>query len=216
MKIISCADCGNSFEGHRLAKTPRCPSCRIEYWNYKMRQGFKHRTDRRNAEGLCIVCGKEPQFHSSKLCSFHWVKNIVTTSLKLPKDKIDSACMILLEKLKGQDFKCFYTNLPLIPGLDASIEHILPRSTHPTEAHKLDNLVWIHREVNRMRGNLPFEEFIRFATLCANSSTLQTLSEIGAHPGLQCAQNNTLCAHSSPLAHTMIEFAQIQSENRNL
>lgn len=68
---------------------------------------------------------------------------------------------VLIELFKKQEGKCFYTNEPIMIGVNASIDHIKPRSKNKELAQCSDNLVWAHREVNSMKSDMDVMSFLR-------------------------------------------------------
>jgi len=66
----------------------------------------------------------------------------------------------LLQKLESTDFRCFYTGVPLVPGINACVDHLHSRSQHPDKLSDLDNLVWCDKWINRMKGHMSYQEFI--------------------------------------------------------
>lgn len=184
MRTNVCLDCHQPFESKR--KRSRCDFCSTEHHKKGLREYQRRKRANRVINQFCIQCGADETFYFSSYCREHWISNLVRSSLRPPKDQIESICQTLLSKLEAQKYQCFYTGLTLTPGLNASIEHIKPRSTSPELILDLDNICWVRTEVNRMRSNLPFDEFLRLTELCANSESLRTLAED------QCAPSSSL------------------------
>jgi 5-methylcytosine-specific restriction endonuclease McrA len=57
-----------------------------------------------------------------------------------------------------QDGKCVYTGVPLIPGVNASIDHKTPTARGGTKT--LDNLQWITNDINHTKGAMCHEDFV--------------------------------------------------------
>ena len=66
----------------------------------------------------------------------------------------------LLQKLESSDFRCFYTGVPLVPGINACVDHLHSRSLYPDKLSDLANLVWCDKWINRMKGHMSYQEFI--------------------------------------------------------
>lgn len=63
----------------------------------------------------------------------------------------------LLDLLEGQDQKCAYSGIPLTPE-SAVVDHIIPYSKGGTD--KIENLQWLHRDVNAMKGSFTEDDFL--------------------------------------------------------
>lgn len=63
----------------------------------------------------------------------------------------------LMKLLKSQDYRCALTGEKLTPNT-AELDHKIPKSKGGSDS--IDNLQWIDREVNRMKGRLSDDEFI--------------------------------------------------------
>jgi 5-methylcytosine-specific restriction endonuclease McrA len=71
--------------------------------------------------------------------------------------------MLLFE----QKFKCAYTGLSLVLGVNASIDHIIPVSKGGS--HDLSNLQWVDLRINKFRSNQSDAEFRAFLDLIFES-----------------------------------------------
>ena len=120
-------------------------------------------------EGQCSSC-KESRLSTSRYCLKHWLWQILA-SFKLKKEDIEDLIPGLILKLEKSEYSCFYTGLPLVPGLNASLDHRLPQSKGGT--HSLSNLEWVHFSINRMKQNLSEKEFInRSAAILVEMNSL--------------------------------------------
>jgi hypothetical protein len=59
----------------------------------------------------------------------------------------------------------------LIPGTNASIDHIKPRNTHPELEFDILNMKWCDLTVNKAKQNLSNEQFIKMCKEVVNHST---------------------------------------------
>tara|TARA_Y100000034_G_scaffold114980_1_gene151676 strand:+ start:223 stop:489 length:267 start_codon:yes stop_codon:yes gene_type:complete len=62
---------------------------------------------------------------------------------------------LLYEEQMG---KCNYSGLPITLGIDACIDHVVPRASNGND--NIDNLHWTHKKVNQMKGNMSEKEFL--------------------------------------------------------
>lgn len=142
-----------------------CPKCNIEkpcsdFYNRsnspkihswcKQCSSQKSRETRRSRKilGVCRQCGHD-RLKGSSVCLYHFVCSIF--------QKHDSLVLELINKLKEQNYTCLYSNTLLLPGINASIDHIVPRSKGGS--NDISNLVWVDSSVNRMKANLDLEQF---------------------------------------------------------
>jgi 5-methylcytosine-specific restriction endonuclease McrA len=65
--------------------------------------------------------------------------------------------------MNSWDGKCFYTGLPIELGSTAGLDHKLPVSRAatlgPDRVFHPDNLVWCHKSVNMLKGDMTADEF---------------------------------------------------------
>ncbi len=85
----------------------------------------------------------------------------------LPKKRTTSKKNVLLDLIEKQQYKCALTGIELTPDI-AEIDHITPTSQGGT--NDVDNLQWLHREVNRMKGSLDQARFVELCKLVAANS----------------------------------------------
>ena len=125
-----------------------------EYNNYRndwRKQQFQ--------KGLCRVC-KEPHLPNQKTCYKHYLSDMARKHLGSTKYWED-----LDELFKKQDGKCAISGIPLQIGVNASIDHIKPLSKHPETKNQLTNLQWVESNINRMKSDMEFENFINLISI---------------------------------------------------
>lgn len=64
-----------------------------------------------------------------------------------------------------QEGRCAYTNWPLLHGLDASLDRI-----DSALGYTVDNVQWVHRDINRMKSDFTEKDFLRFCKAVAKQS----------------------------------------------
>ena len=125
-----------------------------EYNNYRndwRKQQFQ--------KGLCKVCN-EPHLPNQKTCYKHYLSEMARNHLGSTKYWED-----LDELFKKQDGKCAISGIPLQIGVNASIDHIKPLSKHPETKNQLTNLQWVESNINRMKLDMEFEDFINLISI---------------------------------------------------
>lgn len=64
----------------------------------------------------------------------------------------------LMELFEKQEYRCALSGIPLTPQ-DCSCDHIVPVSSGGTDL--VDNLQWVSPQVNKAKGSMTNEDFIR-------------------------------------------------------
>jgi 5-methylcytosine-specific restriction endonuclease McrA len=64
----------------------------------------------------------------------------------------------LVELAERQGYRCALSGLELTTS-NSDLDHIVPVGSGGT--HSIENLQWVHRSINRMRGTLDINEFVR-------------------------------------------------------
>lgn len=114
------------------------------------RRSSHEREVRKGLQGICIKC-KAFKMKNSRFCEICWVKSLVNKKQPLSNQ--------LQEKLHTQNFKCFYTGVQITPGINASLDHVIPECQQGKD--ELDNLVWCDLRINDMKTAFTFEQFIK-------------------------------------------------------
>lgn len=122
-------------------------------------QRIREKADLRKSRSECRGCGRPSKVAFCRICT---LKRIASNNLK---DRSRAKEIGLL--LHKQGHRCAYTGLPLILGINASIDHIVPRSQGGT--NEITNLQWVDTRINRMRGTMADAEFKVFLVRLAQS-----------------------------------------------
>ena len=101
----------------------------------------------------CVSCTK-PKLKNNNHCLYHWAECLVRKQFRDRNHKINFPDLKIfvnkiLGKLSNQNFRCAYSNLVLIPGVNCSLEH--KESYSKNKDNSLDNLVWINSHLNRLK-----------------------------------------------------------------
>lgn len=75
------------------------------------------------------------------------------------KQKVNQPFLVKL--IEKQGYRCAISGVELTPEL-ASLDHIVPVSKGGE--HAVDNVIWVHAEINRMKGQLSMDEFVSFCS----------------------------------------------------
>jgi hypothetical protein len=152
-----CFSCGDMRDSTRI----NCPKCR-----QKQGQAAIKRRIVRHTNGLCVICG-DVSVIGARRCKKHWFQSIASSNLKTTR--FASALEDLFLSQGGQ---CAYTNKKLTPGINASLDHKIPKSRGGT--NELSNLQWIDEQINRMKNDMTHEEFIAFCIMIAKQAPMAT------------------------------------------
>jgi hypothetical protein len=131
-----------------------CEVCAI-----KNKASFEKTRQRRIEAGECYQCGGIPTLgEGNGLCIDCWYKKKATDNLGSP-----SRWQELKDKLESQNFTCPYTGKKLIPGTNASVDHIFPSSTNPELEFEISNVEWVDTQFNRIKSDLNPDQFFHMA-----------------------------------------------------
>jgi hypothetical protein len=78
-----------------------------------------------------------------------------------------SVAAAIKQKLLDQGSACYYTGVPLVLGVNDSLDHLLSVSKHPELRADIDNVVWCTREINTMKNGMDRDEFLTVCRLLA-------------------------------------------------
>lgn len=175
-KKLLCARCGKQLSERKSL----CQECRV-FWN-------RHR-DQKIAAGLCEICS-EPITSGGRCCDRCIEKRkkrrakVIAAGIcsRCRKNKADagmdcSGCWfkhaakrhlgsvrhlaLIMRLWAAQDGVCALSGVTLIPGVNASLDHVVPRSKGGK--NEAGNLRWVDRRVNRARDNMSDVELF---TMC--------------------------------------------------
>jgi len=115
-------------------------------------------TRRKREAGECFRCSTGGKAIAAGLCLRCWYKKIAADCLKARGTKMDRTADMLQELWDEQNGKCAISGVELIPGDNASLDHIVPRSKGGTDERS--NLRWADWYVNQAKSNMTHEEFV--------------------------------------------------------
>jgi len=141
-----------------------CNKCRLEHKmpNEKKRIYNNKRRNEFIKNGVCSSCGRKKLEHV-QTCFDCWIITIASQNLR----GVRGSSRIIKNKIIAQDFKCFYTGEQLVPGINASIDHLKPKKRFPELKNNPDNIVWCSQNINEQKRDTTKEEFITICHLIA-------------------------------------------------
>lgn len=174
---LTCQSCREKLRpvkmkwGQRQAEQGKCKQCSSPTLPgfklckaHQAKYNERHHTRRaqRIENGLCAMCGKFPSAnatcgHFNHSTGYECEVCILKRSARrLWNDGERWTELALL--LKMQCFRCPYTKRLLLPGINASIDHIVPVAKGGS--NEIANLEWIDFDVNLMKRDHTKEEFL--------------------------------------------------------
>lgn len=143
------------------------PAEKSKQWvkNNRKRENASKRQNRLNklAQGKCGHCSQPRLENSKTFCEVCYFRDISTKHLGTR-----TRWQELKAKLEQQNYKCFYTGEALTLGINTSIDHLNPRSKFKEEVSDIKNLVWCTNEVNRMKTDNTYKDFLLKCNLILN------------------------------------------------
>ena len=160
-----------------------CSSCRME-----MRKNSDVRRSNSHAGGFCVQCRTKRDTDQGKYCTTCIFK---TASRRWLEDSDRwNELKILFESQCG---KCAYTDAALTIGGNASMDHKNPRSKGGRDS--IENLHWVDWKINRMKTDIPHEEFISICSFIGEKFRQLKPTTPPASPSHDASQDE----HTAPL-----------------
>lgn len=109
--------------------------------------------NKRIKEGYCYRCGLNPAVEKNKQCEICVLKSTAKRHLG------DSGKWRDLRRiLESQRNRCVYSNKRIRPGVNANLDHIIPKSKGGPD--EIRNFQWVESDVNNAKGSLLEEDFL--------------------------------------------------------
>ncbi len=150
-----CLKCGKNFP---IPNKNLCEKCNEDMHERSRR---KYQKDKSNGD---YHCGYKAIIKGN--CVSCWFDQIARNATGSRLNGV-----YLAEKFEEQKHLCYYTNKIMIPGVNASIDHKIPRKRGGSD--DLINLVWCDFNVNMQKRDLTEKEFIEQCKLVYLNSTKQ-------------------------------------------
>jgi len=187
---IICKICGKEFipkSTRSLCCSDECSKLNKKSNNLKLRtihiqknglsEQMKQMRKRNKKNKVCYECGKH-KLENSVYCETHYYKMISGANMKTVKYWRE-----LKAKFEQQNERCYYTGDKLILGINASIDHVIPRSSKNKNVYTIDNLVWCTREVNLAKRHTSVENFMelcrKVSGIAYGSAGVSRADEVG-------------------------------------
>lgn len=114
----------------------------------------KERTKKRTQLGMCRNCNKPPIYNLT-LCVDHWFIQSSRGNLKTPK-----YAQALKDLADKQNYRCAYTDVLLIPGVNMSLDHIISKYDNPDLITDINNVQWVDKDINIMKNKFSHDKFL--------------------------------------------------------
>lgn len=125
-----------------------------EYYKEYHKEYQKEYNQKNKDKGLCTKCSKHQIMENNQtLCVTCWFKYRSCKATGTIGN-----WQYLADLAVRQGGLCAITGEVLIPGVNASVDHILPRSTHPELIAEPSNLQWVTFSANATKGNNILDE----------------------------------------------------------
>lgn len=150
----------------KLKENNCCLRCECPFESIEHKKCLEEVRSKRKATvkgGYCRSHPSQQLYPNLKSCLACWFANKAGNTLG-SQGKFKTSIKDLIEK---QNWKCTYTGELLIPGINASLDHIIPVSKGGK--NKISNIQWITLQMNNMKTNMSHNEFI---LMCDRISTL--------------------------------------------
>jgi hypothetical protein len=132
----------------------RCKSC-------KAKEQAKNREIRKESN-VCASCENE-KLKGSVYCFNHWFANNASKNLNNSNLGID-----LINLYEKQNRKCVYSGVELIPAVNMSLDHIVSRYDNKDLTYDINNVQWVHKDINTMKSKFSHDNFILLCKYIAN------------------------------------------------
>ena len=150
-----CTCCGNPNDN--IDDKTKCKNCTI-----KESAAYRKRREVFKLSNMCYKCHKNsPMNDYISMCKQCWFKQMSYASTKSREHSIDIENLFI-----RQNYKCIYTGEELIPGKNASIDHIIPKSKGGN--NDISNLQWVSKKINNAKRDMTHEEFVNFLNLISS------------------------------------------------
>ncbi len=122
--------------------------------------------------GTCRSCPKKLMRNSKSWCRKHWFMQVVNRyGFQMAEWRIAEAI------LKRQSYVCPYSGVRLVPGINASLDHRMPKAKYPHLRNDWSNVQWVDWYINNIKQTLSTSEFSRRLKLVVNKKAPRLATE---------------------------------------
>jgi hypothetical protein len=141
----------------------------------KKREGNQRLYNERAQRGQCVYCQERAAV--GMFCFTHWFKNV-----GVPHGLGNKKGIVLLKQLwDEQNGRCAVTGTELLPGFNASLDHIVPKSRGGTS--EKSNLRWVLLRINQIKWDMTHDEFVE---VCR--AVVLAQDQVKTNEAVSCAQ----------------------------
>lgn len=105
-------------------------------------------------KNICKDCS-DTRLTNSSYCYKHWFTSIAYKYFKRSED------IYLINLYEKQNRRCVYTGVLLIPSENMSLDHIVSRNDNPELTNDINNVQWVHKDINMMKTRFSHDVFIK-------------------------------------------------------
>lgn len=110
--------------------------------------------------GTCRSCPKKLMKHSKSWCRKHWFMQVVSRyGFRMIEWRTAERI------IKRQNYICPYSGVRLVLGINASLDHRMPKAKHPHLKSDWSNVQWVDWYINNIKQTLSPSEFSRRLSL---------------------------------------------------
>lgn len=180
------ADCARRAEARKTSGL--CPQCGATPADglklcRPCLEASKAHVKAKRAAGGCIRCSMNTRAVAAGMCLPCWFRKMASDCCGLRGAESRRFAIELAALWHQQNGRCAVTGSELVPGSNASLDHIFPKSRGGTNS--IDNLRWIDFAVNRAKSDLTEDEFhelcrrvVRFASRKARGRREQLAEQL--------------------------------------
>ena len=138
-----CHDCGKGIDRPEFTRCSKCAE--------RQHKSFAKMVTSRHENGLCR-CGNPATI--GKVCNDCWFKREAGWNTRSKHRWHD-----IKQLLEKQGYRCAYSGKHLTPGVNASLDHIIPVAKGGS--NDITNLQWVDKHINtRMKFGMSHQEFM--------------------------------------------------------
>jgi len=127
----------------------------------------KNKRQLKKTLGICRECDKPAT--NNRFCKSCWDKQKLIRQRMHRKSNYQTTYNVEWETLydlyNQQGGCCALSGIPITIGVDATIDHIIPKCKGGKNV--IENYQWVHKKVNKLKYVWPQTEFIEWCTLIA-------------------------------------------------